>query len=212
MKAIKTPEPDLCASFLNVILAPLFTNKNQRLQGPNAKLDVGQSKSSDGHATTSRPDTAVVELQGVHAGATKVFGEVKAAHITNDTYLLSEDLLRFGVFAKGAIDNDQLSTVLTFQAVGLKITFFAVTLIGDGMYAMVELEKITIPNCINDVSSFLGCVQPLMNILSVMKSCIPSPFPNELKDMGRPTLSTPEFRSLINKSRDRKRISYINYT
>ena len=85
---------------------------------PNAKLGVDVAKETGVHSSSNRPDAIVSRVAGTNLGENFVFGEVKPAHVVSDTYLLLKDLLRLGVFAKDAIDQDKLEAVITFQAVG----------------------------------------------------------------------------------------------
>ncbi|KAI8088880.1 uncharacterized protein BX664DRAFT_331648 [Halteromyces radiatus] len=101
-----------------------------------------------------------------------------------------------------------MEAILTFQAVGRYITFYLVKLMADGLYLMYELRSFTVPGCINQIL-FLPCYfDDIYFILNVYRTHCVQMTPeqaNESKRMKRPTLLTPEFDRIIDKTTNRKR-------
>lgn len=77
---------------------------------------------------------------------------------------------------------------------------------------MVEFEKIRCPTSISEAPVFCAYLEHLMNVIGALERCVPSAMPEKLQEMWRETLQTPEFRSIVAKTRSRKRAAYIHFS
>ncbi|KAI8374600.1 uncharacterized protein BYT42DRAFT_496094, partial [Radiomyces spectabilis] len=90
----------------------------------------------------------------------------------NNNYSVARYLFRLGIFAKNAIDLNNMKGCLVFQSVGRHTFFYLVTLLHDGIYVMYEITKIEIPMCISDLPSYLGQIGRLMHVLTVYQTIV----------------------------------------
>jgi hypothetical protein len=62
-----------------------------------------------------RPDPVIFFLDQNSFTFSKGFGEVKVAEAMKDTFFLTKDLVRLGVFSKQLINNDDITANLNFR-------------------------------------------------------------------------------------------------
>jgi hypothetical protein len=84
---------------------------------PNLKSREVEASSDDVNKRR-RPDAAVSKVVQDRFQESLVLGEAKTKERVKDTYELTRDLIRIGVFSKEAIDSSNIDTVMSFQAVG----------------------------------------------------------------------------------------------
>ncbi|KAI9000077.1 hypothetical protein BC832DRAFT_522825, partial [Gaertneriomyces semiglobifer] len=88
------------------------------------------------------------------------YGEVKTSSHSKDTYLLNYDLIRIARFGKQCLDSliragVPSPVVPLFQVVGPHMCFYAMVLISDGLYVMLEIGSLQIPLCTKDLLGFV---------------------------------------------------------
>ena len=93
------------------------------------------------------------------------------------------------------------------------ITFYASTLVADGMYVDVELETIKFPETLKELKLFSGSLNGVMNVLNCFEKCsVDSNNKQQLEDMARDTLDTPSFRNIIDPTKSKTRLRYVKHT
>ncbi|KAI8366966.1 hypothetical protein EDC96DRAFT_507659 [Choanephora cucurbitarum] len=109
-----------------------------------------------------RPDYAVEVDEGVQL--INCIGEVKPDYASPT--MVSLDTFRLGLFSLGLMEKYNLKSVLSFQAVGLTVTFFLYSW-HMGQYYMVEVEKITFPSTYGEYCSFVRNIDALLNVATL---------------------------------------------
>jgi hypothetical protein len=71
-----------------------------------------------------RPDAVIATLHQNKYAESKGYGEVKIKEATKDSYCLTRDLIRLGIFSKQAIDHDNMNAMINFQAIGKSLFNF----------------------------------------------------------------------------------------
>ncbi|KAF7721591.1 hypothetical protein EC973_004462 [Apophysomyces ossiformis] len=128
-------------------------------------------------------------------------GEAKASSQGDNYYVLCKDLL-------------QMKAVLGIQVVGRSVTFYLISLLSDGFYVMLELLRVVIPGCLDDLLKYLMDMNKILMVLEVFeKWCKTVPVENvsQLDQRTRTTLSTPTFCRIISQGTSRKRSCVLKY-
>lgn len=92
------------------------------------------------------------------------------------------------------------------QCAGFSVRFYSMRLVHEAMYAMVEIGHIRVPSSIDEFSSLLSLHN--LSFLMQLNKLIPANKPATATveaNMKRPALTTPTFRSLLDKTKNRRR-------
>lgn len=81
---------------------------------------------------------------------------------------------------------------------GFKVTIYIMSLLHEGLYAMMDIAEINIPQSIEDLVLFVSNLEVSLTASRIFKHCCSK----ENKDVGckdyfRPTLSTEKFDQLV---------------
>ncbi|KAI9246066.1 hypothetical protein BDA99DRAFT_543411 [Phascolomyces articulosus] len=108
---------------------------------PNTKIEKSAHELSP-QSTSNRPDCKISEMRGIHFGVSQRFGEVKRESKCSEKYMLAKDPLPLGVLGRIA---------WIWICFGHTIPFNVITLIGDGLYAMIEMETVIFPRTLKEM-------------------------------------------------------------
>ncbi|KAL9539809.1 hypothetical protein MBANPS3_010047 [Mucor bainieri] len=144
-----------------------------------------------------RPDAAVYKMDQDPYHYPVAFGEAKLKSANN--ILLVKDLLRIAMFSKDSIDSTGLSTVASFQAVGNRVSFYAMQLKNDGLlYIMLELCSLELPTSLDDLLMFTSNADDLLALIQTVALCKQSPN-NSAKPHRRPSYDSPQYKNFLLK-------------
>lgn len=81
----------------------------------------------------------------------------------------------------------------------LKVTFYIMSLLQEGMYSMIDIAEIDIPSCAEDLLRFASNLHISLAVSQIFRDCCCAlKIKNtERKGYFRPTLSTPKFDQLL---------------
>ncbi|CAG8707102.1 8191_t:CDS:2, partial [Cetraspora pellucida] len=188
---LKSPigEVELCTTYIDPILSSLFMDPDRGIFFRWSNKEAVESKVRKQIGRAKQPDAIINEIDQLYWGLSKGHGEAKVQEKANNLYFLCTDLIR---------------------AVGRHITFYLTTLLCDALYVMVEVGHIDVPMSLEQVPAFLTSLDTLLIISNAFWSnCIMS---TEKKDLSRRnTLTTPNFKEMISKSRDRRRPCQLRF-
>ncbi|KAG2207588.1 hypothetical protein INT45_002603, partial [Circinella minor] len=156
-------EQELCIRYLNAALSPLFDDPEK---GYFFRWTSTNSMNAP-NSVIGRPDVMISALRGVTFTKNIGFGEMKSMQQCSNNFVISKDLIRLGLFSKEAINNYNLKGCLAIQSVGFTTTFYISTLMGDGIYTMIEIGSITVPSAISNLGKYLIDFDIILNILSI---------------------------------------------
>ncbi|KAF7721195.1 hypothetical protein EC973_005126 [Apophysomyces ossiformis] len=139
-------EQKLITRFVEPALAPLFedTTNNILFRWTSTMNDEYQTTSIIA-ITQDRHDACTSTLNGTFWGTSCGFGEVKCFSQAENKFLVWKDLIRLGYFSKNAIDVHKMNGVLAFQVMGRHVFFYLTKLMHDGLYLMLQVDKIKLP-------------------------------------------------------------------
>ncbi|ORE02554.1 hypothetical protein BCV72DRAFT_280627 [Rhizopus microsporus var. microsporus] len=159
----------------------------------------------------SKPDCLISIMTANYVACNIGFGEVKSESESKDHRKANFDLVRLGIFAKNAIDNDSLTGTVAIHAVGTHACFYLVQLKADGLYTMIELGNMNVPLSICELHGYLAYLSDLKVILKVFEDqCLPittTSFPNR----KRKSYSLEKIDPILTKTRDRKRKNIVSH-
>ncbi|CAG8695801.1 26804_t:CDS:10 [Dentiscutata erythropus] len=203
-------EVELCITYIDTILSPLFTDPDRGIFLRWSNKEVVESKARKPVGRAKQPDAIIKEIDQLSWSLSKGHGEAKVQEEMNNLYLLCTDLIRIAVFNKDAIDFYNMNCMLGFQVVGHHITFYLTTLLCDALYVMIEVGHIDVPMSLEQVPTFLTSLDTLLIIFNAYWSnCTMS---TEKKEPSkRSTLATPSFKEMVSKSRDRHRPCQLRF-
>ncbi|ORZ16317.1 hypothetical protein BCR42DRAFT_33741 [Absidia repens] len=203
-------EMTLCSRYLNAFLLPLFDDpKNGTLfqWDDSINPEVGATSAT---ISRRRPDNIITVMNGEAFDYSRGYGEVKCHTQAKNKASIAKDLVQLGVFAKNCIDVHNMKAVLTFQAIGRKVTFFITKLMGDGVYTMYEIGEFNTPGSLQETLQLLGYFDNLHLLLHAYdKHCVrlDTEDAQKLKEMKRATLPTPDRDAITKTTTNNKRRS-----
>ncbi|KAI9499489.1 hypothetical protein BDB00DRAFT_880775 [Zychaea mexicana] len=141
-----------------------------------------------------RPDACITSLNGGAVwGTSRGFGEVKCFSQAENKFAVAKDLIRLGHFSMNAIDIHNMNGV-----VGRHVFFYLTKLVHDGLYIMLEIDKIEVPASVYALPTYTTQAHRLLNVISIYQQC--TPCSDVTKDMF-----------VVTKTRDRKRATDTTY-
>lgn len=96
--------------------------------------------------------------------------------------------------------------------IGHQLTAYITKLSADGLYVMTEIASFDIPRWVEELDRFVTMtnLRKLMTITTCSwDNCYQSSYAMFVEQNRRPTLSTSEYKAIINSSRDRRRSSAL---
>lgn len=114
------------------------------------------------------------------------------------------------VFCKDALDHQLMQGTLGIQITGRTIKFYLLTLPAKGLYVMIELATIKIPDSLQDLPRFVPELPNVLKILDVFhRVCVPVIDVASAKNRYTPTLPRQKFDQLFIISKDRKKPCHL---
>ncbi|ORE00731.1 hypothetical protein BCV72DRAFT_300249 [Rhizopus microsporus var. microsporus] len=197
-------ETELCSRFVEPFLAGLFDDpaKGIYLRWTNERtLEAKANESSQ-----SRPDLCITKCCGVNWTTSLAYGEAKPAVHSYDNYLVCKDLIRVAVFCKEALDKQLFEGILGIQIIGRMVVFYLLTLPSQGLYTLIPLANIKIPDSIQNLPALVTEAPAILKVLDVFdRLCVRAACPNVISDRYAPTLPIDSIQQLFSESKSRKR-------
>ncbi|PHZ07422.1 uncharacterized protein RHIMIDRAFT_242629 [Rhizopus microsporus ATCC 52813] len=114
-----------------------------------------------------RPDLCITKSCGVKWDASCGFGEVKPAVHGLNHYLVCKDLLRVAMFCKNSLDSQHMEGILGIQIIGRTVKFYVLILPAIGLYVLLDLAEIMIPDNLQNLASLVIETSNIMKALNV---------------------------------------------
>ncbi|ORX48778.1 hypothetical protein DM01DRAFT_260139 [Hesseltinella vesiculosa] len=199
-------ESELGSRFIDPFLCGLFDDPDQGIFLRWTNELTLEARKDCGPTTKNRPDICITSLHGRRLSISHGFGEVKSAAFESNHFFLCKDLLRVATFCKDALDAGNMEAVLGIQAIGRDIYFYVLLLPTNGVYVFLELGKVQVPNCIQDLPKLVMDAPLLLLIIDVFERlCTLSPHTLDL-NRHRPTIDRSIFNQIFSTSQNRKRL------
>ncbi|ORX57393.1 hypothetical protein DM01DRAFT_1334017 [Hesseltinella vesiculosa] len=205
-------EMELITRFVQPAIQPLFDDHD------DGTLFRWTGTTNHEHRTSisisgRRPDSCISSFLDLYVDNTRGFGEVKCESESRNHFMVARDLIRLACFSKNSLDVNHMFGVLSFQVIGLQITFYFSYLAAEGIYIMIEIAHLTLPSSLPDLSSYIYDIDQLMTITHLFQRCVPmTPAQTTAaENRRRATMSTPEFDRIVDKTKDRKRRCYTSH-
>jgi hypothetical protein len=184
-------ESDLKTNYINPFLQVYINKDTHLLKWP----EVNPKDRSNRTSRKKRPDSIIYNLNQAMLRDEVSFGEVKSIESADKTRSLALDLYRLLHFSKDAIDHLGYNQVLSYQAIGQKLTFYIFILLGESMYLMVELFTLQMPLIAPDICKLtMAELKNLCSIQHILDNSSPS---SVAQDWKRVSLQTPDFSRLV---------------
>lgn len=205
-------EQELITRFVEPALAPLFENTTTGILFRWTATVNDECRASPSITINQdRPDACITALNGAVWGTGHGFGEVKCFSQAENKFAVAKDLIRLGHLSKNAIDIHNMNGVLIFQVVGRHVFFYLTKLMHDGLYIMLEIDKIELPASVYSLPTYIAQAHRLLNVISIYQQCIPCN--DDTKDMlhSRKRKTYDIENTVVLKTRNRKRPSITTY-
>ncbi|KAG1446034.1 hypothetical protein G6F55_011713 [Rhizopus delemar] len=202
-------ETELCSRFIDPFLTGLLDAPDQGicLRWIN---DATLEAKTYADFTKNRPNLCITKCCGVKWKSSLAYGEVKPAIREKNHFSLCKDLLKVAVFCKDALDHQLMQGTLGIQITGRTIKFYLLTLPAKGLYVMIELATIKIPDSLQDLPRFVPELPNVLKILDVFhRVCVPVIDVASAKNRYTPTLPHQKFDQLFTISKDRKKPCHL---
>lgn len=202
-------ETELCSRFIDPFLTGLFDDPDQGicLRWIN---DATLEAKAYADFTINRPDLCITKCCGVKWKSSLANGEAKPANSEKDRFALCNDLLKVAVFCKDGLDHQLMQGMLAIQIIGRTIKFYLLILPAKGLYVMLELATIKIPDSLQGLLRFVPELPNVLKILDVFhRVCVPVIDVASAKNRYTPTLPRQKFDQLFTISKDRKKPCHL---
>ncbi|KAI8388926.1 uncharacterized protein BYT42DRAFT_492138 [Radiomyces spectabilis] len=201
-------EAELCSRFVEPFLSGLFDDPDNGvyLRWTNeATLETKFMFKSNG-----RPDLCITKSCGVKWATNVGYGEAKPASKDQDNHLICWDLLKVTIFCKEALDSQQMEGILGVQIIGRTIKFYVMTLPAKGLYTLIDLAVIKIPDSLQNFPGFVTEVANVTKVLDVFdRVCVPAKDVATTRSRRSSTLSMSMFHQLFTSAKDRKKPCHL---
>ncbi|KAI9020956.1 hypothetical protein CLU79DRAFT_703594 [Phycomyces nitens] len=202
-------ETELCMRFVDPFLIGLFEDPDNGVYLRWTNETTMETKQNNG-CIDRRPDLCITKSCGVKWDTDCGYGEAKPASRDSDHYLVCMDLVRVAVLSKEALNEQSLDGVLGIQIVGRTLMFYVLLLPEEGVYTLLKLAEVKIPDSLQSLSHL---VMDVSNILSVMdvfdRLCVRSNDPQMILDRKNPSVPLHVLQQLFSVSKDRKRSCHL---
>ncbi|ORE06892.1 hypothetical protein BCV72DRAFT_256114 [Rhizopus microsporus var. microsporus] len=146
-------ESEPCTRFVDPFLSGLFDDPDNEVIHPDF--------------SNRRPDLCITKSCGVKWDASCGFGEVKPAVHGLNHYLVCKDLLRVAMFCKNSLDSQHMEGILGIQIIGRTVKFYVLILPAIGLYVLLDLAEIMIPDNLQNLASLVIETSNIMKALNV---------------------------------------------
>jgi hypothetical protein len=204
-------EAELGARYIDPFLSGLFDepDNNMFLRWTNENTMESRMQPCP---STSRPDLCVTSLISDKWNTNHAYGKVKSAE-GGANYLVCYDLVEVGTLCKDGLDGQAMDGILGIQVAGRTIAFYLATLPFDGVYVMLELTKMEIPDCLIKLPKLLMDLPEILMVLDVFhRLCIRSSRPESFAPYRRPTINKDTFNNLFSISCDHQTPCALHHT
>ncbi|CAO3635760.1 unnamed protein product [Cunninghamella blakesleeana] len=213
-------EMELITRYLHPALSPLFDDLDANIFFRWTAVTNQESKSNNS-ITKRRPDASLNKINGSIIGLSCGFGEVKNKEMEKRHYQTQKDLVRLAHFSKNSIDQNNLSTILTFQVIGHHITFYAMKCPKDSIYTMTQIAHLLLPTSIYHLIDYLTHLDEILDVVNLYYKYCTIEKKNDYdgddddikfsRNKKQKTLSTPEFNRFVEKKIDSRRFSITSH-
>ncbi|KAI9472297.1 MAG: hypothetical protein EXX96DRAFT_530394 [Benjaminiella poitrasii] len=132
----------------NTYVDPLL---DSLLSNPENGVHLRWTNLNDTEQGSERPDSVISVMMQSNWGESLGYGEVKIAEPTDHKFMLAWDLCRLGYFSKETINTTNNKSSISFQVKGHSITVYTTALSADGIYTMLKLTHIQIPQSVESL-------------------------------------------------------------
>ncbi|KAI8371615.1 uncharacterized protein BYT42DRAFT_595083 [Radiomyces spectabilis] len=139
-------ETKLCSRSVEPFLSWLFDDPDKETYLRWTNESTLEAKSM--RDSTGRPDVLQYEIL-------RRYGEAKSSARDQDDYLICKDLLKVAVFCNETLDFHLMEGMLGLQIFGRTIKFYLVVVPANGLYGMIELTEIKIPDSLGNLPSLI---------------------------------------------------------
>ncbi|KAJ3189955.1 hypothetical protein HDU85_000245 [Gaertneriomyces sp. JEL0708] len=224
LKLTRESEANFCVSYLSRMMLRFATVEGRIHHswpntGSSASAADKRARNTVGRA--KQPDFKVFTVRELQEDLECGFGEVKPASKSSDTYHCNLDLIRVIRFGKQALDllykkKIFVRAVPVFRCVGTAMMLYFILFLADGIYVAYEYGEIRhIPV---SRQSLLPLVDEVSFLVDFWRCCTDieatvlgeggrPPLPN-LSGL-RSTLTTPQFKEVVDDAKSRRRQSWI---
>ncbi|KAI9005823.1 hypothetical protein CLU79DRAFT_824718 [Phycomyces nitens] len=194
-------ENELCNTYVDPLLDSLLSD-------PENGVHLRWTNLNDTDEGLERPDSVISIMQS-NWGNNLGYGEVKIEEPTTNKFMLAWNLCRLGHFSKDTINTTSNKSSISFQVKGHYITVYITTLNADGIYTMVELIHLQIPQSVENLDRLTtkSSLEKLLWVAHMFEKIRQQKKEesSEFVQMKRYGPGLAQFRELISDKRDRKR-------
>ncbi|KAG0165887.1 hypothetical protein DFQ29_001289, partial [Apophysomyces sp. BC1021] len=202
-------ETELCMRFVDPFLTGLFDDPDNGMYFRWTNETTMEAKQNNG-CIDRRPDLCITKSCGVKWGADCGYGEAKPSARDNDHYLVCMDLVRVAILSKEALNSQRLDGVLGIQIVGRTLMFYVLLLPAEGIYTLLQLAEVKIPDSLQNLSHLVMDVSNILTVMDVFdRLCVSSDNPQIIIDRKTPTVPLDVLQQLFSVSKDRKRPCHL---
>ncbi|KAI8576499.1 hypothetical protein K450DRAFT_201942 [Umbelopsis ramanniana AG] len=201
-------EAELCTRFVDPFLCGLFDSPDHNVYLRWTNESTLEAKSANG--SNERPDICITKSLGVRWTTNLGYGEAKSAARDQDNYLICWDLLKVTIFCKEALDSQQMEGMLGMQIIGRTIKFYLLVLPASGLYGLIDLAVIKLPDSLQNLTSFVTEVANVLKVLDAFdRVCVPASDAPTIMSRCTPTVSMAKLAQLFTSSRNRKKRCHV---
>ncbi|CAG8678438.1 17723_t:CDS:2, partial [Racocetra fulgida] len=155
-------EMTLITNYLDYIMKGTFHHPDKHIvQWPNTALNESKSRKFEGRS--KQPDFVVSVIHQLQTESVVFVGEVSPPSQKNNVYKNCNDLIRIGILMKDcldfSIDKGADINIIGFQCVDLK----------RGMYFMLHIGQIKVPESIKEILSFVDELETLLVVQEIFQ-------------------------------------------
>ncbi|SAL95180.1 hypothetical protein [Absidia glauca] len=153
---------------------------------------------------------SVFNFDHYNRGADCGYGEAKPTARDNDHYLVCVDLVKVAILSKEALNGQRLDGVLGIQIVGRTLMFYVLLLPTEGIYTLLQLAEVKIPDSLQNLSHLVMDVSNILTVMDIFdRLCVSSNNPQIIIDRQTPTVPLDVLQQLFSVSKDRKRPCHL---
>ncbi|KAI9006738.1 hypothetical protein CLU79DRAFT_779276 [Phycomyces nitens] len=202
-------EAELCSRFIEPFLSGLFDDPDQGyyLRWTNTRPLEAKTISAD--TAVERPDLCITKSLDHKWHHDSGFGEAKTAKMGESMYLVCKDLWRITIFCKDTMDSQNMQGIIGIQILGRLITFYVMVLPATGLYVMLELAELKIPDSLEELPKLVLDISRILKVLDVFnRVCVPLT-DSALNNQCTITITNLSIPQLFTASQDRNRDSSL---
>ncbi|KAI8388449.1 uncharacterized protein BYT42DRAFT_492348 [Radiomyces spectabilis] len=195
-------EAELCSRFVDPFLSGLFDN-------PDDDVYLRWTNVFNGK-TNEQPAICITRFCGANWEMNVGYGEVQCAARDKDDHVICRDLLKLTVSCKEALDEQLMEGMLAIQVLGRTIKFYLLVLPATGLYALIDLAVIEVPDSLKSLPSLVTEAANIIKVLDIFERlCVPASDVATTMSRRTPTLSLSQLGQLFAISEHRKRPRHL---